>query len=103
MLHRYFQWLTTSSTLVYCVSKMSDYSQAQVARLVGLQASVILAGIAATLMTSSFKCKCTSLCRHTAWLGMHLPQGLLGKSAHFSIALLLESNTIHKLTSTVFV
>ena len=103
MLHRHFQWLTTSSTLVYCVSKMSDYSQAQVARLVGLQASVIVAGTAASLMASSFKCECTALCRHTAWLCMHLPQGLLGKSAHVSIALLLSSNTIHKLTSTVFV
>ena len=57
LLHRHFQWLTTSSTLVYCVSKMSDYSQAQVARLVGLQASVICAGTTATLMTSAFKCK----------------------------------------------
>ena len=57
LLHRHFQWLTTSSTLVYCVSKMSDYTQAEVARLVGLQASVICAGTIATLMTSGFKCK----------------------------------------------
>ena len=57
LLHRHFQWLTTSSTLVYCVSKMSDYSQAQVARLVGLQGTVIVAGTMATLMTSWFKCK----------------------------------------------
>ncbi|KAL3153013.1 Hexokinase-3 [Trebouxia sp. C0009 RCD-2024] len=55
LLHRHFQWLTTSSTLVYCVSKMSDYSQAEVARLVGLQASLICTGTAATLMTSAWK------------------------------------------------
>ncbi len=36
---------------------MSDYSQGQVARLVGLQGTVIIAGTAATLMTSAFKCK----------------------------------------------
>ena len=57
LLHRHFQWLTTSSTLVYCVSKMSDYTQAEVARLVGLQASLICTGTTATLMTSGFKCK----------------------------------------------
>ncbi|DBB18216.1 hypothetical protein WJX82_000391 [Trebouxia sp. C0006] len=55
LLHRHFQWLTTSSTLVYCVSKMSDYSQAQVLRLVGLQGSLIVTGTMATLMTSWFK------------------------------------------------
>ena len=57
LLHRNFQWLTTSSTLVYCVSKMSDYSQAQVLRLVALQGSLIVTGAMATLMTSWFKCK----------------------------------------------
>ncbi|KAL0026791.1 hypothetical protein WJX77_001496 [Trebouxia sp. C0004] len=55
LVHRNFQWLTTSSTLVYCVSKMSDYSQGQVVRLVGLQGSVIATGTMATLMTSWFK------------------------------------------------
>ncbi|KAL3153016.1 Hexokinase-3 [Trebouxia sp. C0009 RCD-2024] len=34
---------------------MSDYSQAEVARLVGLQASLICTGTAATLMTSAWK------------------------------------------------
>ena len=81
LLHRHFQWLTTSSTLVYCVSRMSDYSQAQVARLVGLQGSLIITGTAATLMTSWFKCK------PTIWLANSALQDLTfsGDLAYLSI------------------
>lgn len=51
------QWMVTTPTLVYIVSKISDFTNARVAAAVLTQISVILSGLIASVVPSPWKCE----------------------------------------------
>lgn len=55
MLTRYIQWMVTTPTLVYIVSKISDFTTTRVATAVLTQISVILSGLIASVLPSPWK------------------------------------------------
>ena len=57
VLTRYIQWMVTTPTLVYIVSKISDFTTARVATAVLTQISVILSGLIASVVPSPWKCE----------------------------------------------
>ena len=57
VISRYTQWMVTTPTLIYVVSKISDFSRAQVATVVLSQFSVILTGLISSVSPAPWKCK----------------------------------------------
>ena len=54
---RYIQWSVTTPTLIYVVSKISDFTRGQVSLVVLAQASVIWSGLISSILPSPWKCK----------------------------------------------
>ncbi|KAA6426844.1 MAG: adenylate guanylate cyclase [Trebouxia sp. A1-2] len=55
VISRYTQWMVTTPTLIYVVSKISDFTRTQVATVVLCQFSVILTGLLASVAPSPWK------------------------------------------------
>ncbi len=57
VISRYTQWMVTTPTLIYVVSKISDFTRTQVATVVLCQFSVILTGLLSSVAPSPWKCE----------------------------------------------
>lgn len=57
VLTRYIQWSVTTPTLIYVVSKISDFTRGQVSLVVMAQASVIWSGLISSIVPSPWKCE----------------------------------------------
>ncbi|DBA81613.1 hypothetical protein WJX77_010729 [Trebouxia sp. C0004] len=55
VISRYTQWMVTTPTLIYVVSKISDFTRTQVATVVLCQFSVILTGLLSSVAPSPWK------------------------------------------------
>lgn len=90
VLTRYIQWMVTTPTLVYIVSKISDFTNAKVATAVLTQISVILSGLISSVVPSPWKCESEStlpfavatMKRVTHPTPMNSPEWLLSCTTH---------------------
>lgn len=57
LLHRYFQWLCTATTLVYIITKMAEDNPRRVTKMVAYQTICQVCGLVATLLPHPWKCK----------------------------------------------
>lgn len=55
---RYLQWSLTTPTLVYVVSRISNFGAKRVACVVSAQSAVIMTGLLAALSPGWQKCEC---------------------------------------------
>ncbi|GLC35005.1 Hexokinase-3 [Pleodorina starrii] len=52
--HRYVQWLVTTPSIVYILSKISDFTPAQTAAAIGMDVAMILSGLIASFLPGPF-------------------------------------------------
>jgi hypothetical protein len=66
--HRYVQWLVTTPTMVYILSKISDFTPLQTAIAIGMDVGMILSGLMANFLPGPYS-KCERRARQ-GWVGV---------------------------------